>query len=43
VAALFAALAVAGLWMLRKLAAAKPRAFDASLMQLERDYETLKP
>jgi uncharacterized membrane protein YqjE len=43
VAALFALLAAAGVWMLRRLAAAKPRAFDASLAQLERDYETIQP
>lgn len=42
-AVLFFTLALAGAWSLRHLARAKPRAFQASIAQLERDYETLKP
>jgi uncharacterized membrane protein YqjE len=30
-------------WGLRRLAALKPRAFDSTLAELERDYEALKP
>lgn len=43
VAAFFLALAVAAAWSLRHLARAKPRAFQASIAQLERDYDALKP
>jgi len=43
VAALFLALALAAAWSLRHLTRAKPRAFQASIAQLERDYDALKP
>jgi uncharacterized membrane protein YqjE len=43
VAVLFLALAVAAAWSLRHLARAKPRPFQASIVQLERDYDVLKP
>ncbi len=43
IAVSFLALALAAAWSLRKLARAKPRVFDASLTELERDYEALKP
>lgn len=43
VAALFAALALAAAWGLRHVARAKPRAFEASIAQLERDCDALKP
>jgi uncharacterized membrane protein YqjE len=33
---------VAG-WTMRRLTHGAPRAFDASLKELERDYEALKP
>lgn len=38
-------LAAAGLvaWQLRRLAARKPRAFDATLSELEQDLKALKP
>jgi len=43
VAGFFAALAIGAAWTLRKLLRTKPRAFDASLAQLEHDYEALNP
>jgi len=42
-ATLFLALALAGAWALRGVARAKPRMFDATLAELERDYQALKP
>ena len=39
----FLVLALLAGWSLRKLAPPKPRVFDASLTELERDYEALKP
>ena len=39
----FFLLAVAALWAARRLVQTKPRVFDASLRELERDYESLKP
>lgn len=43
IAAVFLASAVALAWSLWRLAAAKPRAFDSTLAELERDYEAIKP
>jgi uncharacterized membrane protein YqjE len=42
VALLFLGLAVAAAWSLRHLVRAKPRAFQASIAQLERDYDAVK-
>lgn len=42
-AAFFAALAAAAALVLRRLTLAKPPAFQASVAQLERDYEAVKP
>ena len=43
VAGVFLAAAVILAWRLQRLAALKPRAFDATLAELARDYEALKP
>lgn len=43
ISGVFAALAVAAAFFLRKTARAKPRAFDSSIAQLERDCDALKP
>ena len=43
IAALFAVLAIAAAWTLRNHTRAKPRAFQSSIAQLERDYDSLKP
>lgn len=43
VAGFFLAAAVAGAFVMRHLAHAKPRVFDATLSELQRDYEALKP
>jgi uncharacterized membrane protein YqjE len=43
IALLFLALAAAAAWSMRRLAGAKPRVFDASLTELERDYHALRP
>jgi uncharacterized membrane protein YqjE len=43
IALVFLALAAAAGWSMRRLTSAKPRAFDASLTELERDYEGLRP
>lgn len=43
VAALFAVLAAAAAWSWRNFARARPPAFHASLAQLERDYDAVKP
>jgi uncharacterized membrane protein YqjE len=43
VAALFAAAAAAAAWRWRNFARARPAAFHASLAQLERDYDAVKP
>ena len=40
---LFGALACAAAWSLRNLERAKPRPFGASIIELERDYQALKP
>jgi uncharacterized membrane protein YqjE len=42
-AALFAVLAAAVAWRWRSFARARPAAFHASLAQLERDYDAVKP
>ena len=42
IALAFLALAAAAAWGLRRLTRAKSRAFDASLTELERDYEALR-
>jgi uncharacterized membrane protein YqjE len=42
-ALLFLVLAIAALLSMRNLVRAKPRAFDASLAELERDYHALAP
>lgn len=39
----FFVIAAAALWVVRRLTRVKPRVFDASLTELERDYEALKP
>lgn len=39
----FFALAALAALVMRRLTRAKPRVFDASLTELERDYEALKP
>lgn len=43
IAGIFVALAAAAAWTLRNRMRAKPRAFDASITQLERDYDALRP
>ena len=43
VAAAFLALAGAVAWQVQRLAAAKPRAFDATLSELRRDLDAIKP
>jgi uncharacterized membrane protein YqjE len=44
IALIFLALAAAAAWSsMRRLTNAKPRAFDASLTELERDYDALRP
>lgn len=43
IALLFLALAALAAATLRRLTRAKPRPFDASLTELERDYEALRP
>jgi uncharacterized membrane protein YqjE len=43
IAALFLAAAALLAWRLQRLVALKPRAFDATLEELERDYEAIKP
>jgi uncharacterized membrane protein YqjE len=43
IAAVFLAAAALLAWSLRRLAAMKPRAFDATLAELARDYEAIKP
>jgi uncharacterized membrane protein YqjE len=43
IAVAFLALAGAAAWGMRRLAHDQPRPFDASLKELERDYETLRP
>jgi uncharacterized membrane protein YqjE len=43
IALAFVVLAGAVVWGVRRLVRAKPRPFDASLTELERDYEALKP
>lgn len=43
ISAVFAALAAGAALLLRNAARAKPRAFDSSIAQLERDCEALKP
>jgi uncharacterized membrane protein YqjE len=40
---LFAGLALVGAYAIYRGARAKPRAFDSSIAQLERDYDALKP
>jgi uncharacterized membrane protein YqjE len=42
-ALIFLALATAAAWSMRRLAGAKTRVFDASLTELERDYDALRP
>src|SRR5689334_17817301 len=42
-AVLFFCCCAAGIWALRRVAILKPRAFDASLSELRRDYELIKP
>ena len=39
----FFLLAAGALWGARRMVQTKPRVFDASLRELERDYESLKP
>jgi uncharacterized membrane protein YqjE len=39
----FLALAVAAAWSMRRLTHDQPRAFNASLTELERDYEAIRP
>jgi uncharacterized membrane protein YqjE len=43
VAAGFAALAVLVAWIVVRLSRAKPRPFDATLKELARDYEAVRP
>ncbi len=43
IALVFLALAAAAGWTLRGLIRAEPRPFDASLTELERDYQALRP
>jgi uncharacterized membrane protein YqjE len=43
IAAVLLAAAVILAWSLRRVAALKPRAFDSTLAELERDYEAIKP
>jgi uncharacterized membrane protein YqjE len=43
IALLFVALAAGAARSMRRLGGAKPRAFDASLTELERDYDALRP
>jgi uncharacterized membrane protein YqjE len=43
IAALFIAAAAVLAWALLRLIRVKPRAFDASLTELARDYEAVKP
>jgi uncharacterized membrane protein YqjE len=43
ISAFFALLAAAAAWTLRNHVRAKPRALEASITALERDYEQLKP
>jgi uncharacterized membrane protein YqjE len=43
IALVFVALAAAAGWTMRRLAHGVPRAFDASLKELERDYDELRP
>jgi uncharacterized membrane protein YqjE len=43
IALAFFALAAVAAWSMRRLIRARPRAFDASLTELERDYAALKP
>jgi uncharacterized membrane protein YqjE len=43
IALIFLALAAAAAWSMRRLTNAKPRVFDASLTELERDYDALTP
>jgi uncharacterized membrane protein YqjE len=43
IAVAFFFLATAAFWSARRLLQTKPRVFDASLRELERDYESLKP
>jgi uncharacterized membrane protein YqjE len=43
IALAFLAAAAAAAWGMRRLTGAKPRAFDASLTELERDYDALRP
>jgi uncharacterized membrane protein YqjE len=43
IAAVFLLAAVALAWGLLRVVRAKPRAFDATLTELERDYQTIKP
>jgi len=39
----FLAVAAAAAWSMRRLMGAKPRPFDASLTELEHDYDALRP
>ena len=43
IALAFFLLAAGAVWLARRLLQTKPRVFDASLRELERDYESLKP
>ncbi len=43
VAAAFVALAALAAWLVLLVARAKPRAFDATLNELARDYEAVRP
>jgi uncharacterized membrane protein YqjE len=43
IALAFLALAAAAAWSMRRLVRPGPRAFEASLTELERDYAALKP
>jgi uncharacterized membrane protein YqjE len=43
IAAVFLVLAAAAVLSMRRLTRAKPRAFDASLTELERDYAAVRP
>jgi uncharacterized membrane protein YqjE len=43
IALVFLALAAAAAFGMRRLTRARPRAFDASLTELEHDYEALRP
>lgn len=42
-ALLFFVLGALGAWFARRVAAAKPRLFDASLTELRKDYDLLRP